>query len=1270
MMGKRASFNKITSMAVLTMFSLGMFTVSPEAEVYSDDLIKNNSFDRYLDGWNVKGDINTASGKDSWGYDDSYSLGYWSEEDYEVWTEQTIEGLENGYYRVEAYTASGGGQEEHYIYANDFGGTGAKTSIPVSNDFTKVVLNFKVTNNQVTLGFYAKGNGGNWSNYDHVTIAKDDNEYSFLKGGDLTMVNWLEDEGAVFYDEEGEARDVFHILAENGFNFVRLRTHNDVGREHGSITNPDYYLPDGYQNTEDLLDLALRSKEMGMQIEVTLNYSDWWPNAGTQEIPSSWRSEIEGLTEEESVAKLEELIYDYTKDIMKKLADQGTTPEFISLGNEMQNGILYPYGSAANFENLAKFLNAGYRAVKEVSTNTAVAVHLDMAGNTSKYVKFLDNCEKYGVNYDVIGSSYYPFWTNKTVEEIIPWFNDLGEKYQKPILILETGYNWNPTKPDGYPGQLTDNGPEDHESSPQGQKEFLDELFNGIRTSEKNWIIGDLYWDPVMIDQEGIGWAMERGDAEDGSEDKAGSNVVSNTTLFDFDGHALPSLKSFRDNTEGYTTGILSGTVVGTGGNKITNANVVIEINGEKYIRKTDKYGNFFMVNLSPCQEVKISVSKNGYGDAQAITEIKAGQVSKVKVEVGSGKIIGKVIDNKGNSLEGVKVYSIVDGAEFSTFTSADGSYTLSDMPEGKGYTIYATKEGYAEAICEDISIVNGVVTKDVDFTLAINSASLNGRVIDEDGKTVMNASIALEGDNGFNYTASSKEDGSFELSYVNEGSYTVTINKAGYEPFVMENLIVKAEDVISLEDIILKKAFGSITGVAVDSNNNRLSNVEISISLKNEEKFNTVTDENGCFVVEEVIDGTGYTVSAKKDGYGDSKITDLQVLPSKASEVIMRLSTKISINNDDFDLGTLEGWTVIDEENSVTAQDRSNFNNDAPSGKYALSLWNDKAYTAKISQEVSGLKAGKYMLSAYVYNGGNQNKANMYIKDGEKIVEYALPTTNYWTKLSMEAWVENDNIEIGFDFDAISGCWTVIDSIELSFITAINYESLENTIKECEDLKEESYTPNSWSAFNESLNEAKDSLLEVNVTQEKINEAESNLKVAKENLLLKADKTVLLAKIEEAESIDLAKYTEESCSFLKEALSKAVNLAADENAMQEAVDEAVLKLDEAIKALVEKVVEPDVDDDNDNDSDDEINGDGSIGDSDKGEEDDKDQKPVTEDTKKDPAINNNIIKEESTEKDKGASKLPTTGKESAAIFISFAALIMGAAFLKKIKKA
>ena len=113
-MGKKSSFNRVVSTAVVTMFSLGMYTVSPESA--EKDVITNYSFKSSLDGWTVKGNIDAANWKNSWGYDDSASLGYWSSDNYEVWTEQTITGLENGYYRVEVYTASGGGQEEHYIY--------------------------------------------------------------------------------------------------------------------------------------------------------------------------------------------------------------------------------------------------------------------------------------------------------------------------------------------------------------------------------------------------------------------------------------------------------------------------------------------------------------------------------------------------------------------------------------------------------------------------------------------------------------------------------------------------------------------------------------------------------------------------------------------------------------------------------------------------------------------------------------------------------------------------------------------------------------------------------------------------------------------------------------------------------------------------------------------------------------------------------------------------------------------------------------------------
>ena len=143
---------KVFGIIVTAIYTTSLITTPTMAE---DNKIINSSFKNWLDGWNVKGDVNAATGKDNWGYDDSYSLGYWNDTDYEVWTEQTITGIENGYYRVEAYAASGGNQEAHYLYANDFGGTGARTSIPITNEFTKVVLNFEVTNNSVTIGFYS-----------------------------------------------------------------------------------------------------------------------------------------------------------------------------------------------------------------------------------------------------------------------------------------------------------------------------------------------------------------------------------------------------------------------------------------------------------------------------------------------------------------------------------------------------------------------------------------------------------------------------------------------------------------------------------------------------------------------------------------------------------------------------------------------------------------------------------------------------------------------------------------------------------------------------------------------------------------------------------------------------------------------------------------------------------------------------------------------------------------------------------------------------------
>jgi len=308
---------------------------------------------------------------------------------------------------------------------------------------------------------------------------------------------------------------------------ARLRLYNDPGNPDFSPSNR---LPAGIQNPDDILSLAARAKAAGMQILLTFHYSDYWTNGGTQNKPHEW----EGLSYEE----LKTAVYNFTFDFMTQMKNQGTTPEFVSLGNETAGGILFPDGDYNNFDHMAELFNRGYDAVKAVSTNTKVIIHLDDAGNSGKYDWFFGALTTAGGKYDIIGASYYPFWTDKKVSQITEWADYQSTKLGKDIMIMETGYNWNPTLPAGWAGQLSDNGPYDnvYPSSPEGQKNFLYDCFNGMKGAANGCVLGAIYWDPVMIEVPGVGWEL------------GASNVVSNTTLFDFQGNALPSLKAFKYN--------------------------------------------------------------------------------------------------------------------------------------------------------------------------------------------------------------------------------------------------------------------------------------------------------------------------------------------------------------------------------------------------------------------------------------------------------------------------------------------------------------------------------------------------------------------------------------------------------------------------------------------------------------------------------------------------------------------------------------------------
>jgi arabinogalactan endo-1,4-beta-galactosidase len=370
---------------------------------------------------------------------------------------------------------------------------------------------------------------------------------AFLAGGDVSVLGWLEKQGARYRDRRGRRGDALTILRDAGFRIVRLRLYEQPGPGRG---HDGWHWPADCMNLPDLLALAHRSAALGMQIQLTFHYSDFWTNGKVQTVPAAWQAQLDALPgEDERFARLCALVHARTREVMLALQAQGTTPQFVSIGNEIEGGMLFPYGALnvpnavpdgeANWPRLGKLLQAGHDAVKSVAPNSRTILHLDDGGNMDKYRWYFDHLRSLGVDYDVIGASYYPFWTRKSVTQLADFIRAVTARYDKDLFVMEAGFNWTPNLPGGRPGQLADNGPYPAAmSSPKGQQRFMEELLSTLRRTPR--ALGLLYWDPIMIETPGVGWAVRDADG------KPGPNVVANTTLFDFEGRALPVLDSWR----------------------------------------------------------------------------------------------------------------------------------------------------------------------------------------------------------------------------------------------------------------------------------------------------------------------------------------------------------------------------------------------------------------------------------------------------------------------------------------------------------------------------------------------------------------------------------------------------------------------------------------------------------------------------------------------------------------------------------------------------
>ena len=215
----------------------------------------------------------------------------------------------------------------------------------------------------------------------------------FYKGMDISTIREVESLGGKFYDH-GEEKDVFEILKSYGTNAVRLRLWNDPYAEDGTPYGA------GTNDLPTTIELAKRAKAYGMEILLDIHYSDFWADPQKQRVPKAWR----GMNAEE----LEQAVYDFTRETLLAMREAGAFPDMVQVGNELTNGLLWPVGKKPAYDNIARFVSAGIRAVRSLEKELPVMIHLDNGGNAPMYRDWFDHYMERGGDFQIIGLSYYP----------------------------------------------------------------------------------------------------------------------------------------------------------------------------------------------------------------------------------------------------------------------------------------------------------------------------------------------------------------------------------------------------------------------------------------------------------------------------------------------------------------------------------------------------------------------------------------------------------------------------------------------------------------------------------------------------------------------------------------------------------------------------------------------------------------------------------------------------------------------------------------------
>ena len=305
-----------------------------------------------------------------------------------------------------------------------------------------------------------------------------------LLGGDISLLPSYIEKGTEFRTESGRRiKRPLRFFRQQGWNAMRVRLFVDPEKA------PQAHKGEGVcQDLDYVIALSKDIKQAGHQLMLDFHYSDTWADPGKQFTPNDW-------LQTDSVA-LPDTLYQYTRRCLQAMVKAGCAPELIQVGNEITFGMLWPKAKVdplkpERWPYLCQLLKSGVKACREVCPKAKIIIHTEHAQDSATTRAYYEKLATFGVDYDIIGLSYYPMW-----HERLPILSETlrmleREFPQKPVMIVETAFYYShENDPWAKPSQYSEYYP----ISIEGQRQFTAELIAELN-HHKN-VTGLFWWFP------------------------------------------------------------------------------------------------------------------------------------------------------------------------------------------------------------------------------------------------------------------------------------------------------------------------------------------------------------------------------------------------------------------------------------------------------------------------------------------------------------------------------------------------------------------------------------------------------------------------------------------------------------------------------------------------------------------------------------------------------------------------------------------------------